>query len=95
MNNLGFDRFGRNKLFAPLLKWEAFKEEVVQIRSYASQYERVYNHLQEAINRKYNTDRLLQALPQSAIVQVNAQKARLVEDRRIALTEKNLYVPVS
>ena len=94
MNKEGFDRFGRNKLFAPLLKWQTFKEEIVAIQTYADQYEKVYNGLKAAIDRKDATDKILKAIPQPAIEQVNAQKARLVEDKRIALTEKNLYVQV-
>ena len=59
MNKDGFDRFGRNKLFAPLLKWEAFKEDVVGVKTYAKQYEESYNTMQQAIQSKLSTDKIL------------------------------------
>ena len=95
MNKPGFDRFGKNLLFAPLIKWNAFRNKVVQIRDYARDYETAYNAIQASIERHETTKQILQALPQSAEIQVNNEKERLIEARRVALTEKNAYVPVS
>ncbi|KXJ15149.1 hypothetical protein AC249_AIPGENE11276 [Exaiptasia diaphana] len=93
LNKEGFDRFGRNKYLAPLLTWETFKEQLEGIKSYAMDYENAYNQLQEAINNEDNTDAISKKLPESVLTQVKEQKSRLMEDKRIALTEKGLYVP--
>lgn len=91
----GFDRFGRNKLFAPLMKWEAFKHQVVKIRDNARDYETAYNGIKASIERQDGIKQILQALPQSAVVQVSTEKERLVEARRVAVSEKGAYVPVN
>ncbi|XP_020909806.2 uncharacterized protein LOC110247689 [Exaiptasia diaphana] len=92
LNKPGFDRFGRNKLFAPLLKWEAFRNYVANIRDYCRDYEIAYNTLQASIERDENTNEIVQAR-QTAEIQVTKEKERLEEARRVALTEKEAYVP--
>ena len=95
LNTEGFDRFGRNKLFAPLIKWETFKEKVESIRDHATPYENSYNTIQAFVERKDGIRQILQALPQAAKTQVDNEKTRLVEARRIAISEKGAYVRVS
>lgn len=59
LNTEGFDRFGNNELFAPLIKWETFKEQVVSIRDYARSYENAYNGIQASLSGAtgwYKTD---------------------------------------
>ena len=93
-NKKGFDRFGRNELFAPLLKWEAFKEQVEGIRDHAKSYEDAYNGIKASIERQDGIKQILKALPESTKVQVDAEKVRLEEAKRIAITEKRAYVRV-
>lgn len=95
LNKPGFDRFGRNLMFAPLMKWEAFRLEVERIRDYARDFETSYNRVQASIERNENAKQIAEALPSTAILQVNSEKDRLVEARRVAISEKGAYVPVS
>ncbi len=95
LNKEGFDRFGNNELFAPLMKWEAYKEQVEEIRDHAKAYEDAYNGVQASIERQDNLNEVLQALPEAALIQVNSELERLIEARRIAISEKGAYVAVS
>lgn len=95
LNTEGFDRFGRNELFAPLIKWETFKERVETIRNHARPYEDAYNEIQASVEQKDGIQQILQALPQAAKVQIDNEKTRLIEARRIAISEKGAYVRVS
>ena len=94
LNKKGFDRFGNNKLFAPLMKWETFKEQLVQIKDNAQSYENAYNGIRASVERQEGIKQVLQALPLPAKIQVHKEKERLVEARRIALSEKRAYVQV-
>ena len=91
LNKKGFDRFGNNKLFAPLMKWETFKEQLVQMKDNAQSYENAYNGIRASVERKEGIKQVLQALPLTAKNQVHKEKERLVEARRIALSEKRAY----
>ncbi|XP_027053468.1 uncharacterized protein LOC113680633 [Pocillopora damicornis] len=91
LNKKGFDRFGNNKLFAPLMKWETFKEQLVQIKDNAQSYENAYNGIRASVERQEGIKQVLQALPLPAKNQVHKEKERLVEARRIALSEKRAY----
>ena len=95
LNKEGFDRFGNNELFAPLMKWEAYKEQVEDIRDHAKVYEDAYNGVQASIEREDNLREVLQALPEAAKIQVDNERERLIEARRIAISEKGAYVAVS
>ena len=95
LNTEGFDRFGNNELFAPLIKWETFKEQVVSIRDYARSYENAYNGIQSSVERQDGITQIIGALGQTAKTQVDSEKTRLVEARRIAISEKGIYVAVS
>lgn len=77
-----------------MIKWEAYRTEVVKIRDYSRDYETAYNGIKASIERQEGIKRIIQALPQSTIVQVRKEKERLVEARRIAVSEKGAYVPV-
>ena len=94
MNKEGFDRFGRNELFAPLEKFETFRQQVERIRDHATAYENAYNGIQASIERRDGIREILQALPQAAKIQVDNEKTRLIEARRIAISEKGVYVRV-
>lgn len=91
----GFDRFGNNELFAPLIKWETFKEQVVAIRDYARSYENAYNGTQASVERQDGIKQITSTLGQTAKAQVDSERTRLVEARRIAISEKGIYVAVS
>ena len=95
LNKEGFDRFGRNLLFAPLMKWEAFKEQVENIRDHAREYEDAYNGIQASVERQDGIKEILEALPQAAKIQVDKEVERLEEARRVAISEKRAYVSVS
>lgn len=92
LNKEGFDRFGYNLLFAPLSKWETFKEQVEVIRNHAKEYEDAYNGIQASVQRQNDLKIIREALPDSAMVQVNKEIERLTEARRIAVSEKGAYV---
>ena len=65
------------------------------IRDHARPYENSYNTIQAFVERKDGIRQILQALPQAAKTQVDNEKTRLVEARRIAISEKGAYVRVS
>ena len=88
----GFDRFGYNLLFAPLSKWETFKQQVEVIRDHAKEYEDAYNGIQASVQEQKVLKKILEALPDSAMVQVNKEIERLTEAKRIAVSEKGAYV---
>lgn len=88
-------RIGNNELLAPLTKWEAFKKQVEDIRDHAKSYEDAYNGIQASIERQSNLREVLEALPEAAKIQVDNERTRLIEARRIAISEKGAYVRVS
>lgn len=92
MNKVGYDRFGNNELFAPMLKWEVFKKQVEVIKDRAETFEDAYNAIKESIKRRDDVKTILKALPQAARLQVVKQKNRLEEARRVAVSEKGAYV---
>ena len=94
MNKVGYDRFGNNELFAPMMKWEVFKKQVEVIKDRAETFENAYNAIKESIKRRDDVKTILKALPQAARLQVVKQKNRLVEAKRIAVSEKGAYVLV-
>jgi len=82
-------------LFAPLIKWETFKEQVVSIRDYARPYENAYNGIQASVERQDGLQQIISTLGQTAKAQVDSERTRLVEARRIAISEKGIYVALS
>ncbi|XP_027037529.1 uncharacterized protein LOC113665984 [Pocillopora damicornis] len=92
MNKVGYDRFGNNELFAPMMKWEVFKKQVEVIKDRAETFEDAYNAIKESIKRRDDVKTILKALPQAARLQVVKQKNRLEEARRVAVSEKGAYV---
>ena len=95
MNKVGYDRFGKNQLFAPIIKWEAFKKQVEVIKDRAETFENAYNDIKESIKRHDDVKTIVKALSQVARLQVVKQKNRLEEARRVAVSEKGAYVLVS
>lgn len=95
LNKKGYDRFGRNELFAPLMNWLAFKNELESLKDDAKMYEDAYNSIQASVERQAGVRTVLQALPQAARIQVGKERDRLVEARRIAVSQKWAYVSVS
>ena len=95
MNKVGYDRFGNNELFAPMMKWEVFKEQVEVIKDRAETFENAYNAIKDSITRHDDVKTIVKALPQAARLQVVKQKNRLEEARRVAVSEKGAYVLVS
>lgn len=43
----GFDIFGKNALFTPLMKWETLQEDVNEIKVAAKTYEQAFNDMME------------------------------------------------
>ena len=95
MNKVGYDRFGNNELFAPMMKWEVFKEQVEVIKDRAETFENAYNAIKESITRHDDVKTIVKALPRTTRLQVVKQKNRLEEARRVAVSEKGAYVLVS
>lgn len=94
LNKDGFDRFGRNQLFAPLMKWEAIKSKAVAIRNNAEPYEKAYNEIRDSVQGRDNIKEVFKALPVAAKTQVDKEKERLTEARRVAVSQKGVYVKV-
>ncbi|KAL9982801.1 hypothetical protein ACROYT_G004906 [Oculina patagonica] len=90
LNKKGFDRFGNNELFAPLMKWETMKKGMETIKDRAKSYEDTYNSLETSIQEEISE--LKKVLPLATLIQVRREKERLVESRRIAISEKGAYV---
>lgn len=95
LNKKGFDRFGNNILFAPLMKWEAFKGEVETIKGHAEEYEKAFNAIKLSIDHQEGIKEVIKAIPQAAKIQVVKEKERLKEARRISISEKGAYTSVS
>ena len=76
------------------MKWEAFKEQVEGIRDHAQAYEDAYNRIKASVERQSGIKQILQELPLPTKVQVEKEKERLEEERRIAISEKGAYVRV-
>ena len=83
-------------MFAPIIKWKAFKKQVEVIKDRAETFENSYNVIRESITRHDDVKTIVKALPQAARLarQVVKQKNRLVEAKRIAVSEKGAYVLV-
>lgn len=62
------------------------------IRNHAKEYEDAYNGIQASVQRQNDLKIIREALPDSAMVQVNKEIERLTEARRIAVSEKGAYV---
>ena len=91
----GFDRFGNNKLFAPLMKWERLKENAEDIEKYAKEYQDAFNRIQRSIKQQEDvTDILKDLAPKAARIQVSNQIKRLKTARAVDESEKRLYVEV-
>ena len=91
----GFDRFGNNKLFAPLMKWERLKENAEDIEKYAKEYQDAFNRIQISIKQQEDiTDILKDLAPKAARIQVSNQIKRLKTARAVDESEKRLYVEV-
>ncbi|XP_066022392.1 uncharacterized protein [Pocillopora verrucosa] len=89
----GFDRFGNNKLFAPLMKWERLKENAEDIEKYAKEYQDAFNRIQRSIRQQEDiTDILKDLAPKAARIQVSNQIKRLKTARAVDESEKRLYV---
>lgn len=54
MGQYGYDIFGNNGFFAPLLKWEALKEDVEDLMSAAETYETAFNNIISTVTDKEN-----------------------------------------
>lgn len=91
----GFDRFGNNKLFAPLMKWERLKENAEDIEKYAKEYQDAFNRIQISIKQQEDIIDILKDLaPKAARIQVSNQIKRLKTARAVDESEKRLYVEV-
>ena len=56
----GFDIFGKNSLFVPLIKWKALKEDVDTIQKAAKVYENTFNDIITSIKNKENFKQVIQ-----------------------------------
>ncbi|XP_078356917.1 uncharacterized protein LOC144641766 isoform X1 [Oculina patagonica] len=90
LNKDGFDRFGKNKLFAPLMKWDALKKKMATIKVRAKSYEDAYNSIATSIQDEISE--LKKVLPNATLIQVRKENERVVESRRIAISQKGNYV---
>ncbi len=70
-------------------------EQVENIKNHAKAYEDAYNEIQASVERQDGVREILQVLPQAAKIHVDKGIERLVEARRIAISEKGAYVAVS
>lgn len=87
-----FDMFGRNKLFAPRIKWEALKVRAENVKNSAKEYEVAFNGIKASIENKGDIAQLAKKMSSLAEKQIESEKKRLVEAKNIAESEKRLYV---
>lgn len=50
----GYDIFGKNKLFAPRIKWQALEDTVEDIKKAAESYENAFNDIMSTIKEDQN-----------------------------------------
>ena len=77
------------------MKWEAFKKRVETIKGRAEEDEKAFNGIKKSIEQQEGIKKVIQAIPQAAKIQVDKEKERLKEARRIAISEKGVYTSVS
>ncbi|XP_078380197.1 uncharacterized protein LOC144663138 [Oculina patagonica] len=92
LNNDGFDRFGKNKLFAPLQKWTAFKKDVEDLKKNAVDFQKAYNEIKQSLEQKEDLKSVVKTLNSGTGTPVQKQKKRLEKARLAANQEKDLYV---
>ncbi|XP_078357256.1 uncharacterized protein LOC144642139 [Oculina patagonica] len=90
LNKEGFDRFGKNKMYAPLMKWDAIKKKMTIMKDRAKSYEDAYNSIRTSIEDEISELRNL--LPNATLIQVRKKREQVVEDRRVAISQKGTYV---
>jgi len=76
------------------MKWEAIKSKAVAIRNNAEPYEKAYNEIRDSVQGRDNIKEVFKALPVAAKTQVDKEKERLTEARRVAISQKGVYVKV-
>ncbi len=54
LGKAGYDIFGKNKLFAPRIKWEALEGTVENIKTAAESYENAVNDIMSTVQDKQN-----------------------------------------
>ena len=54
LEQYGYDIFGNNKLFAPLVKWGKLEEDVEEIKDAAKTYEDAFNDILSTVQDKEN-----------------------------------------
>lgn len=54
LGQYGYDIFGNNKLFAPLVKWGKLEEDVEEIKDAAKTYEDAFNDILSTVQDKEN-----------------------------------------
>ena len=58
MGKRGFDIFGNNALFTPLVKWEALQNNVNGIKEAAEIYENAFNDILEQVTNNENFEKV-------------------------------------
>ncbi|XP_078344954.1 uncharacterized protein LOC144630471 [Oculina patagonica] len=92
LGKAGYDIFGKNKLFAPRIKWEALSSTVEDIKEAAQSYEEAFNDIMSTVQNSQDFQQMASTMSAVSKLQVKAEKDRLVEGRLIAESEKRLYV---
>ena len=54
LGKAGYDIFGKNKLFAPRIKWEALEGTVEDIKDAAKRYEEAFNEIISTVQNSQN-----------------------------------------
>ncbi|KAJ7392017.1 hypothetical protein OS493_014953 [Desmophyllum pertusum] len=91
LGKAGYDLFGNNELYAPRIKWELLKGIVQDMRIAATSYETSFNSIGAMIANDENFQQAASQVSETTRVQVETEKERLIEARRVAVTEKELY----
>ncbi|CAH3181554.1 unnamed protein product [Porites evermanni] len=92
VGKIGYDIFGNNALFTPLVKWETLQNYVNGIKDAAEIYENAFNDVLQQVTDNENFEQIATIMSDSASAQVNAQKRRLIAARAIDESEKRMYV---
>ncbi|CAH3046998.1 unnamed protein product, partial [Porites lobata] len=88
----GFDIFGKNSLFAPLIRWETFYKDIDNIKKAAGDYEKAFNDIITSVNNKKDLKQMASKFSDITTRQVRAQRNRLIAARNVDESEKRMYI---
>ncbi|XP_078344331.1 uncharacterized protein LOC144629949 isoform X1 [Oculina patagonica] len=92
LGKAGYDIFGKNKYFAPRMKWEALEGAVDDIKTLLDSYEYDFNKMESDIENNKNFKQVASKMTAISKEKVKSEEGRLVAAMDVAKKEKELYV---